>query len=94
MWLRKRQVEEVPWESESVGLRILAISLDWMASPLKSLEGSVDCALSGKADGLLGRDNPLNYGGAQAEVWHGADGHPLIERCPAGSRVNPVRCGS
>lgn len=56
----------------------------WIVSPLKSLEGSVDCALSGKADRFLGRDSPLNYGGAQVEVWHGADGHPLFERRPAG----------
>jgi hypothetical protein len=41
----------------------------------------------GEADGSLGSDNPQKYGGAQAEMWHGADGHPLIERDPTESRI-------
>lgn len=41
-----------------------------------------------------GCDNPQNYGGAQAALWHGADGHPLIERCPADSGGGLVHDGS
>lgn len=54
----------------------------------------MDCALSGKADGVLGCDSPQNFGGAQAEVWHGADGHPLIEEYPMDGREGLVKCGS
>jgi hypothetical protein len=34
---------------------------------------------------------PQIFGGAQAEVWHGADGHPLIERFPMDGREGLVR---
>lgn len=54
----------------------------------------MDCALSGKADEFLGCDNPQNYSGAQAEMWHGTDGHPLFESYPTNSMVGLVRCGS
>lgn len=50
----------------------------------------MDCALSGEADGVLSCDSPQILGGAQAEVWHGADGHPLIERFPMDGREGLV----
>lgn len=54
----------------------------------------MDCALTGKADGTLGCDSPQNFGGAQAEVWHGAEGHPLIEDFPTEGREGLVNCSS
>ena len=52
------------------------------------------CALSGKADESLGCDSPQKLGGAEAEVWHGADGHPLIEEYPMNGREGLANCGS
>ena len=54
----------------------------------------MDCALSGEADEFLSGDNPQNFGGAQAEVWHGPDGHPLFEGNPRDGTVGLVCCGS
>jgi hypothetical protein len=52
--------------------------------------GSVDCALSMEVDGLLGYNSPQNFGGAQAELWHGADGHPLNKGYPVNARTSLV----
>lgn len=54
----------------------------------------MDCALSGEADGAPSLDSPQKFGGAQAKMWHSADGHPLIERYPEYDRTSVADCGS